>query len=151
VRAECGARVGASNNETRSASPSRPCVAFNSMHVRECSPKASACAWDPGASAWGRRSPTGHVSPVARVRWPRALVGGVCRTGCGQCTTRDNGHATRRTRTNTFPDIDTPALGVPDGALGASGPVHIDLPYAGSVTDEARHGKLGRRRWWWWW
>ena len=58
----------------------------------------------------------------------------------------------RLTGTNAFPDIDTFALWVPDSTLGAGGPVDVELPDAGSVTDETRHEGLeraGRQKSYW--
>jgi hypothetical protein len=47
-----------------------------------------------------------------------------------------------RTGSDALPDIDAFCLWVPDAALRAGGPDDVELPDAGSIADESRHG------WW---
>ena len=67
-----GSRAGAFNDETIGVSSSRPCVLVVLAGSEACEGH-----YGSRTSAAVRRSSTGHVSPVARVGWSRALVGGV--------------------------------------------------------------------------
>ena len=45
------------------------------------------------------------------------------------------------TGTNAFPDVDAFSFGVPHTALGMEGPIQVELPDTGGVSDETRHGR----------
>lgn len=47
--------------------------------------------------------------------------------------------ARARTGTDTLPDVDLSAFGVPYTTLRALGPKDVEFPYAGGVRDKARH------------